>query len=235
MNQQHNTHGFTIIELMLAMSFVAMLLLAIAMTTMQIGTIYNRGITLKQVNQAGRALTDELQRTIAASNAIDVSGTADSRYIAQPGGGRLCMGKYSYVWNYGKALAGGPGAPVVMNQYTTPDSGEIRFAKVIDTGASLCQDPNKKIVQTQATEMLAAGDRNLVVHALTVQQTLPTDPVTAQALYAITLTLGTNEREQLASGDTSCKPPAEEGANMSYCAVNTFDIIARAGNKTGEY
>lgn len=232
MNRRPNQNGFTIIELMLAMSFVAMLLLAIAMTTMQIGAIYNRGITLKQVNQAGRALADELQRAIASGTALDVSGGADSRYKPQDGGGRLCMGKYTYVWNTGKALAAGT-AP---NVYENGDP--VRFAKVVDTGAGLCQDLNKKVVQSQASEMLAAGDRNLVVHELSIQQTWPTDqpsdPVTGEALYAVTLTLGTNEREQLATGDTSCKPPAEAGADMSYCAVNTFDIIARAGNKTGD-
>lgn len=236
MNQQRNIHhGFTIIELMLAMSFVAMLLLAIAMTTIQIGNIYNKGITLKQVNQAGRSLSDELQRTLAASSAIDVSDTATSRYQKQPGGGRLCMGRYTYVWNNGKALAGGPGAPAVVNEYAPPATGDIRFAKVVDTGASLCQDMSKKIVQEDATELLSEGDRNLVVHDFTLRQTIPTDPVTGQALYAITLTLGTNEREQLATGDTSCKPPAEAGGDTTYCAVNTFDIIARAGNKAGDF
>lgn len=235
MNQQHNTQaGFTIIELMLAMSFVAMLLLAIAMTTIQIGNIYNKGITLKQVNQAGRSLSDELQRTFAASSAVDVTGTAGSHYQLLPGGGRLCMGKYTYVWNYGKALAAGPGAPVIVNQYAS-GTDQIRFAKVVDTGASLCQDMSKKIVQSDATELLDEGDRNLVVHDMTLRQTIPTDPVTGQALYAITLTLGTNEREQLATGDTSCKPPAETGGDTTYCAVNTFDIIARAGNKAGDF
>lgn len=235
MNQLRNTQtGFTIIELMLAMSFVAMLLLAIAMTTIQIGNIYNKGITLKQVNQAGRSLTDELQRTLAASSAIDVSGATGSRYQKQPGGGRLCMGKYSYVWNYGKALAGAPGAPAIVNQYAT-GTDQIRFAKVVDTGASLCQDMNKKIVQSDSIELLDEGDRNLVVHDMELQQTVPTDPVTGQALYALTLTLGTNDREQLTTGDTSCKPPAQVGGDTTYCAVNTFDIIARAGNKAGDF
>lgn len=235
MNQQESSQsGFTIIELMLAMSFVAMLLLAIAMTTIQIGNIYNKGITLKQVNQAGRALSDELQRTLAASSAIDASGAAGSRYQTQPGGGRLCMGKYSYVWNTGKALAGGPGAPAIVNQYTS-GTDQIRFAKVIDSGAALCQDMSKKIVQSDTTELLGEGDRNLVVHEFSLVQTVPTDPVTSQALYAITLTLGTNDRAQLATGDTSCKPPAEAGGDTTYCAVNTFDIIARAGNKAGDF
>lgn len=233
--------GFTIIELMLAMGFVGLLLLAIAMTTIQIGSIYNKGITLRQVNQAGRAISDELQRSIASTGPFDVEASgAEARYITQPGGGRLCIGKYSYVWNGGDALAGGPGAPDLVNVYDT-NSTPIRFARIDDSSASLCSDPNKKVVHSAATEMLDSGDRDLVMHRFEVVQTTPTDATTGQALYAISFTLGTNDRSQLdmetsggiATGDASCKPPASGGGGEDYCSVNSFDIIARAGNRTG--
>lgn len=232
MIQPSNTarSGFTIIELMLAMGFVGLLLLAIAMTTIQIGTIYDRGTTLRQVNQSGRELTDELQRSIAASSSFDVTKSADSRYREQDGGGRLCVGKYSYVWNTGKALADGT-APNVYEGDAS--SVPIRFVKVADSGALLCSDLSNNIVQPSATDLLDSGDRDLVVHKFDIAQTTPSDPTTGQALYAITLTLGTNDRAELLTGDASCKPPSEGDGGEDYCAVNTFDIVARAGNKVG--
>lgn len=223
------------------MGFVGLLLLAIAMTTIQIGNIYNKGITLRQVNQAGRSVSDELQRSIASTGPFDIEASGgEARYVDQPGGGRLCIGKYSYVWNYGKALAKGVGAPEIMNTYETDDT-LIRFARVEDASASLCVDMSKKVVQTQATEMLDSGDRDLVVHRFKISQTTPTDATTGQALYAISFTLGTNDRSQLdvgepgdiGTGDTSCKPPAGGEGGEDYCSVNTFDIIARAGNRVG--
>lgn len=233
MNRAHKTRGFTIIELMLAMSFVAMLLLAIAMVTMQIGRIYNKGTTLRQVNQAGRAISDELQRSISNSAMFVVTPGPSSRFVlqgteAEQTGGRLCVGRYAYIWNTGRSLAEEAGGP---NKYTT-GSAPVRFVKVPDSGASLCADPSKKIVQSDAIDMLDSGDRNLAIQKFSITPQA-TDGTTGQALYAVSFVVGTNERAQLVTGDTSCKPPAEAAGGEDYCAVNQFDIIARAGNKAG--
>lgn len=223
--------GFTLVELMLAMTFIAMLLVAIALTTIQISRIYNKGLTLREVNQAGRVLSDEMQRTIATSAPFDIDqGSPNSKYIVRPGGGRLCVGQHTYAWNYGSALVGGNGAPTIFNEY---QGGEpVRFVKVSDPAASLCTDPTLDIARADATEMLVGGDRNLVVHAFTV--TLGSSDIdTGQSIYAISMTIGTNDQKQLTSNDASCKPPAEGVGNEDYCSVNQFDIIARAGNKSG--
>lgn len=228
--------GFTLIELMLSMSFISVLLIAIAMTTIQISHIYTKGITLREVDQAGRTVSDELQRTIAASSPFDVTPkkddsplTATSKYVVRDGGGRLCLGQYTYVWNYGKALAGGAGAPAIFNKYD--DGSEVRFAKVSDPGGSLCAKPDLNIDKTKARDLLTSGDRDLVLHAFTITKTAKDDE-TNQALYGITMVIGTNDRQQLTTDDASCKPPAEGAGDEAYCSVNQFDIIARAGNQS---
>lgn len=224
--------GFTLIELMLAMSFIAILLVAIAVTTIQISNIYNKGITLREVNQAGRNVSEELQRSIASSTAFDVTPSAPaSKYIVRDGGGRLCLGDYTYAWNYGKAIAGGVGAPSVFNVYDD-DHSPVRFVKVADPSGALCADPTLPIMRSKATEMISGGDRDLVIHAFSIVKTSD-DPNANQAIYAISMTIGTNDREQLTSNDASCKPPSEGVGDESYCSVNQFDIIARAGNKSG--
>ncbi len=233
-----NKYGFTLIELMLAMTFIAVLLMAIAMTTIQISTIYSKGITLREVNQAGRAVSDELQRSIASATPFDVTpkkddspATATSKYVVRDGGGRLCLGGYTYAWNYGKAIAGGAGAPAVFNKYNDNNS-PTRFAKVIDAGGALCVTPAAPIVRANATEMLSSGDRDLVMHSFTITRTA-NEASTSQSIYAITMLIGTNDREQLTANDASCKPPSEGIGDESYCSVNQFAIIARAGNTSG--
>jgi hypothetical protein len=238
----HDNHkGFTLIELMLAMTFIAALLIAIAMTTIQISNIYTKGITLREVNQAGRSVSDELQRSIASSVPFDVtprvdwsSSTATSKYVLRAGGGRLCLGNYTYVWNYGKALSGGTGAPAVFNQYIG-DNTVIRFAKVLDPSGTLCTNVAQAVAvvpRANATEMLSSGDRDLVMHAFSIARTA-NDPGSNQSIYAISMIIGTNDSAQLTSNDASCKTPAAGVGDELYCSVNQFDIIARAGNTSG--
>jgi len=160
--------GFTIIELMLAMAFVSTLLIAVALTVIQIGNTYNRGITLKNVNQVGRSIANELQRSIAGSEEFDIDSGVGSRYIVQDWGGRLCLGQYSYVWNYGNAIQVGDTAR--LNTYVdSPDT--IRFAKVLDQDSSYCDDSSKKIELNDAIELVDAGENDLAIHDFLISTT----------------------------------------------------------------
>lgn len=230
---QDNKKGFTLIELMLAMTFISVLLVAIAMTTIQISTIYTKGITLREVDQAGRSVSDELQRSIASSAPFDVTkplGDPLAKYINVANqGGRLCLGQYSYVWNYGKAFAQGG---TVLNTYS--DGTPVNFAKIADPSGALCVAGASSVLPSpskdDASDLLTSGDRDLVLHSFSITETT-SDAATSQALYAISMTIGTNDREQLTVDDASCKPPSENIGDESYCSVNQFDIIARAGNQ----
>lgn len=230
---QDNKKGFTLIELMLSMTFIAILLVAIALTTIQISTIYTKGITLREVDQAGRSLSDELQRNISSSVPFDVTpkkddspATATSKYVVRENaGGRLCLGRYTYAWNYGKVL----GTSSVYNKYT--DGTEIRFVKVKDAGGGLCANPALNIQKSDAKEVLTSGDRDLVIHKFSIVKTTGDDEI-GQTLYAVSMTIGTNDRQQLTTNDTSCKPPSGGIGDESYCSVNQFDIIAKAGNQS---
>lgn len=236
MNHDKN-QGFTLIELMLSMTFISILLIMIAMTTIQISHIYNKGLTLREVNQVGRTVSSELQRSIGSSVPFDVtkqnlvSPSPTSRYVdIATQGGRLCVGRYAYAWNYGQALQ--PGG-TVYNVYTGGDVNiPIRFVKVNNPSSSLCIDPTLNIVKADSTEMLSSGDRDLVIHALTVSKTASEVEI-GQALYAISITIGTNDKAQLTTNSASCVPPAEGAGNQDYCSVNQFDIVARAGNSLG--
>lgn len=235
MNHARKHDGFTLIELMLAMTFIAILLIAIAMTTIQISNIYNKGITLREVNQAGRALSDEFQRGVAGTTPFDVTPKLDdanpttqrSKYVKRDGGGRLCLGGYTYVWNFGAALSG---EKVIVNEYT--DNQPVRFGKVRDPGGDLCGDSTIKIDRNSTTELLSLGDRDLVVHEFTIAKTAD-DTAAGQAIYTITFKLGTNERQQLNASDASCRPPSDSVGDEDYCSVNQFEVIARAGNTSG--
>lgn len=208
------------------------------MTTIQIGNIYNKGITLREVNQAGRSVSTELQRSIASSVPFDVTPktassppTSTSKFVSYDGGGRLCLGSYTYAWNYGSALAGGAGAPAIYNYYD--DGTPVRFAKVQDAGGALCANVNAPVTRSIATDLLTTGDRDLVLQSFSITQTA-NDSDTSQAIYAISMVIGTNDRQQLTTDSASCKSPAAGIGDQDYCSVNKFDIVARAGNVAGD-
>lgn len=223
------------IELMLSMAFVAMLLVAIAGTTIEITHIYTRGLTVREVTQAGRTISEDVQRTIETSAPFKVApaNQTDSKYITKTGGGRLCTGAYTYAWNYGKTkeLSGDGSLPSVYNTYKS-GQGTIRFVKVSDAGGVLCSNPGTQVPDDQATELLVAGDRNLAIQQFSVTAGSQ-DNASGQALYAISFLIGTNDQTQLSANGSNCLPPSAGSGNEDFCAVNQFDIVARAGNRAG--
>jgi len=232
-----NNKGFTLIELMLAMSFVSALLIAIAMTVIQIGNIYNKGLTLKEVNQAGRSLTSEFQKSIAQNKPFNINPGVGSRYIPQNWGGRLCIGHYSYIWNYGIAIKTGDKAR--LNVYSDPNSNNvIRLVRIIDPNSNYCNldalGKYPSVSFNDAVELLNIGEHNLAVHYFKISSAaLMTDNKTGQQLYNIEFTIGTNNQLALttsSTGDIVCKAPGEKDADSAYCSVNRFNIVTLAGN-----
>lgn len=191
--------GFTIIELLLAMAFVSALLIIITLTVIQIGNMYNKGLTMRAVNDAGMTISADIRQTLSSSQPFDVSkafflqssnGGATTN-IGDAVGGRLCTGTYTYVWNLGKAST-------PINVYASGDK-QIGFVRVRDNGAQYCADLSSKIDDSDnanAREFLAASDSFLAMQSFTIKQ-LASDASIGQALYEVTLEIGTNDQNAL--------------------------------------
>lgn len=120
--------GFTIIELSLAMAFIAVLLIIIAIVATSLVSVYQKGLSIKAVNGVGRNLIDEFTRAINTAPSVDTTSLCNSlatanvagcvndhanKYIyleqrsnPDPATGRseqyngiFCTGYYSYIWN----------------------------------------------------------------------------------------------------------------------------------------
>lgn len=249
MSQRHNSHaGFTIIELMLAMTFIAILLLTIAMSTIYVSRIYTRGQLLQSVNQSGRTLSDMIKRDIDQSREFAVPASRDdarepgrstASYIVQGNtatdrfGGRLCLGSVSYVWNYASALQSNN-----RNRYNGERSGDqpLRFVRVEDRG-QLCEDPNSNVDKSKATEYLAGSDGlDLALYSLTIYSDANlVDVASSQRLYAIDFVIGTSDNRMVDDSqnplvEKECVPP-DQSTEFNYCSVNRFNVLARAANR----
>jgi hypothetical protein len=244
--RKSNQRGFTLVELSIALSFVAAILIAIIMVTIQIANMYNRGITLKGINQAGRSLASETQNSIANTPpfSVDPSLTGKgARYVKQSYGGRLCLGQYSYIWNYGRDINTNP-SPAVNDSLNNYDdyktaSHRIRFVKIFDQDSKYCERYNnddaiggKYINHKISVELLDADKYNLVLHYFTItSKSTAIDTRIGQQLYNVGFVIGTNDSDSLIydSSGTRCKTSGD-GADLLYCAINRFDVTARAGN-----
>src|SRR5574344_143215 len=126
--------GFTLIELTLAVSFIATLMVMISVVTMHITEVYQKGLSMTAVNSTGKQLADDFMRSIhntpirsLTSYCGKYSGTVKEECVSDnarkfvyqekygtvkingedksvPIYGAFCTGRYSYVWNTGYAL-----------------------------------------------------------------------------------------------------------------------------------
>ena len=97
MTSNKNTNqiqGFTLVELLLAMTGVAILLVAVATTTIQLMNMYHKGITIKTINSAGREVGDTIKRDGLSAKGRDIVQVASSD-SGTGGLGRLCFGSYT--------------------------------------------------------------------------------------------------------------------------------------------
>lgn len=165
--RQSKQHGFTIIEITLAMVFIATLLMAVMTVGMQLISLYNKGLTIKDVNTVARLTVRDMQDSVAQSpsaikllapgdlgprGTLELAAAEKLHYFNNAQGGRLCTGSYTYIWNYQPAFSGYTPSPTGehdLTQFTVRADGTfepIRFAKVPDYARALCNYDNSNPV-----------------------------------------------------------------------------------------
>ena len=240
--------GFTIIELTLAMSFVALLLIAVAMLSIQLTNQYSRGVTMKEIAQAGTEASNDIKRTLGQTQ---IQGSGIRTKTVATGGVALCTGTYSYVANSPDNLENlTVSSPNMIKVGTGSSRIAARLAKVRDIGGRLCDATSqldtapREITSSDVSELLASGSRLLVVRALTVTPVnLTTDangiPVSGafyeeykkgRGLYTVSLTIGTGIGSEFVADNTRCKAPSETDSNEEFCAIDTFKFTTRVGS-----
>jgi type II secretory pathway pseudopilin PulG len=243
MNHVHNKQqGFTLIELTLAMAFISFLLLAIALTIIQISAIYNQGTTSREINQASRDINADLSRNISAAGALTLADDYVLRPLTgDPVGGRLCLGSYSYIWNYTKAIqsdntdvtkyVSGPAGDTGIRLLKVPDPGRIYCAK--DGSGGLANKNVSEADRLRAQELLKPGDHELGLHNFAFISPVPAsaiDTATEQQVYSLTYTIGTTKLGALNPTQTACLAPGILNADPLYCKIQQFSLVLRAGN-----
>lgn len=242
-----NKRGFTMIEMMLSMTFISFLMITIALTAINMARTYQRGVTLSQINSAGRAIITDMQRTVSQAPITIGQTTVPSTSNS------ICFGSYSYVWNSGYDIATKQASSLIHYTgvtYTMNGNNVVRLAKVYDPTNLMCSRTPTSVPVINATELLPSDSSSGTAYngvaiqganggsgggaGIIAKQLDAADNSTTQALYQVTLIVGTNDPTALSGGSgfaaaPSCQPPNSSTSSLEYCAVNRFSFLIRAG------
>lgn len=235
--KRNHSNGFTIVELTIALAFMAILLIAIITLTLTAGNMYTKGSTMKAMNQSWRDIEDIMRRDMLSSDASTISqqinvgsGTATS--------GRICLGSVSYAWNTADLInSQTPPVNTVLTFGTGASATPARFVRIVDPGASFCvkdtmtgRYPTVIPTDTTASELLSVGGREVAPYSVVIS---PTALKGERGMYSVKMTIGTSGKNttQLdsAGGYVQCKPNGSAASDFNYCTVSDFDMMIRVG------
>lgn len=205
--------GFTITELSLAMTMLTVLMMIILLSILNIISVYNKGITLKRVNQSGATISHALQSSLRTSSLGNVRAVTQQLGATTTVHTRMCTGVYSFIWS-----VYGDGDNAIE---TFSNGNEITFIKIRDSGAQQCASSPPQLDQDDPNVSILLGD-GLVVRPPT-NVTISNDQKLIQAEY----TISTPEGEDIiydGTGRASC----QGGSDDDFCALNTFVVTSYA-------
>jgi prepilin-type N-terminal cleavage/methylation domain-containing protein len=198
--------GFTLIELMIALAFVAFILIFSTTAVIQVMQTYNKGLAIKQINQAGRTTMEDMSRYLRTADpgVVDVSLVSSQR--------RACFGGVSYVWN----LSNTPGN--LANKYD--DDSSLTFARVADDSKAMCTQisPNvyPEVPKAQATDILQSN-----VWVMSVSMSAPSVDA---PLMDLTVNLAVANDPAISSGQCT-----QGGTVGQFCATSNFTTTVMTG------
>ena len=195
--------GFTVIELLLAMTGIAFVLIFIVFAVMHATNLYTKGIAIRQINQAGRQITEDISQAIRYSTSPQIVS----------GKNRICAGGKAYIWN----------SDDVAWRNKDDTGKEVGF--VIVDGVALCTAP-------AVNDIPSATAREAIGNVVKLQSITVSRPIATSAIYDVSVILstsGSNEpNKSLVGGVTKyeCDPVFGQ-----YCAFGDFSthVYARKG------
>ena len=233
--------GFTILELTLAMTFLSFVLIFSSTIVMQMSQTYIKGLTMKQINQAGRTVADDITRSFEGSINNELN-------IDNLGNGYMCMGNTVYIWNpvylYNEATGDYSFNAAGINRYSMGSlSSPISLARVTSDAVGECVSGVANPIPSSFDNLSLLGSRSRIIAATQSRSSIDIGGgIIDDRLVKITFVIGTfdsTEVPALAAGGASitsgvfnsvydadppngrfqCKP----GTEGNFCSFGTFE------------
>lgn len=223
--------GFTLIELMIALSVLSVLLVTVTVILIQIGALYSKGVNAANLQNADRTVVADLSSQLQFSGKAPVGCTAivspptcyaDSLSDTGPvdGGGTWSANVYSYCigsTRYSYVIGHELGTDSSNNQITR----HVLWRDTLAPTASSCP-PLKILSQATPTDLLSQGDgyevlgNHMQLTRFNVQQTSASSNI-----YSIDVWMAFGDADLVqtaANGLASCKG----GSGTQFCATSNI-------------
>lgn len=170
------THGFTLVELLLAMALFSFMLSILSLGFLQIGRIYQSGVASRSTQQTSRAIMEDISREVRGASTIlvPVDSSTDNE---------LCLQTNSQIVRY---------------QRTTDDS----LVKAVYSGDCSGNIP-AGATKTVLVDPTSANNRGLRAQRFVTKPIK--DAANANASVEINLIVSTSQENDLLNANGSCK------------------------------
>lgn len=207
------SYGFTIIELMIALTFIAFLLMFIVSMTLRVTNMYSKGMTLKSINQASRTVVEQMSRDITESSKVEI-------YSALQNGGVICTDRAVYLWNRLTLTV----APEYSDiRYDSIDKDKpIRLMRSTDLSMCVSSAEIHDVLYSPTGENvdLLSASTSVVAISLTEQQ---------DKLYRLVVRLGSADPTLYeTSGGETLGYECKQGGEGDFCHTVEFERIIYA-------
>lgn len=209
--------GFTLVELMLAIAFIGFIILFVVFAILQVMRTYNKGLTVKEINQTARTAVEDMSRAARSSDNIMTTTIPV---------GRVCFGSVSYVWNY---------QGTTVNRYDSTGRPAVTMARVNDPGGDMCSNASGSYPDVPRDESTSLLTDRVWVQMLSISQNAN------NGLATITLQLSTKEESTSPTLEDPFPGFDPDPANSAtwvrctgrggseYCATSTFSTTVSLG------
>jgi len=201
--------GFTIIELLVATTVFAVVLLAITYGLLQIGRTYYKGITTSKTQQTARNIMDDISRNIQFSSAPpNISAATTSGGV-----GRVCIGDIRYTYILDRQLVD-----------SSPNSDQSLHVLVKDSSPGCTSNRNLSSAVTGTDQELM--DPSMRLSKLSVQSVGSTNN-----LWKIDITVLSGERDLLQDSSSPADGIMDKCADVrngtQFCAGATLSTVVQ--------
>jgi prepilin-type N-terminal cleavage/methylation domain-containing protein len=221
--------GFTIIELLIATSVLAVILIIVTLILINISSLYDKGVHLANVQDTTRNTIEEIAQDIQLTNGQFVIGTPTSMGTFSPGvsSQSFCIGdtRYSYVVGYAEGTGNDPSnMPRIQHvlwrdtQSTHPESCQALPLDQADPGAA---DSGNSI---NGAELVAPGTR--ITNLSVTQNTSGNYVIKLAEAY------GDSDLLQITPPAVTNNPLCKTSIGDQFCSTDslTLDVTPRITN-----
>lgn len=215
-------NGFTLVELLIATTVFAVILLVCTTGLVQIGRMYYKGVTQARTQETARTVMDDISRTIQFSNS-EVSSPPSVRTESYNGVNlnifAYCIGELRYSFVIKNSL----GDSMQLNANPNGAPNKIRHVLWVDamTSANATCDPLNLTIASgnpadANTNTNSLNNRELLGEGMRLLK-LQINPVPGSKVYNVDLKIGTGDKDLFDATGETC---ISTGLGGQFCATS---------------